>query len=438
MRRFLSVGCVSVWLYPAVRMVKTPLPDSPAAEEVGRSAKAPVGTGQGASEEPSVLQGFFNKLTNVEGRNDDILNKTPREIRRQEKILKEREEMIVFRDIGTDVDRVILKRDSVQLLKFFYLGKEYAIDVQLERSLRYFKEHAVAELYTSYGMKLYQGLDRVSTPAGSVLFPTVTVGKCSQYFTKPEASEATRTDLYLKPSGVKYDRGDEKTTISPMFFKLQPSIVVIGPIGTSATYEIESMWRDMYVDFIVGGGKPGSSAPASAGPAAADKKATADSAEVSDKGQPSAVKQEPAPTKITSEDVQRIAQKSKEYSLMATIETPIPRLLPSDLSRKPSVDFVTIRDIEAPFRFIHHQVVHRTCRRFPYPLLERTFVGHGVLKSFFQYVLPLRNPRVTYVFLVDHRGRIRWTTTGPPNAEERKWVPGLMQQLVMEQFKEAP
>jgi hypothetical protein len=415
---------------------------SPRAIDNSPNVPAAVADGLATKPRESRVSGFFSKMREVELQNDSILN-TPAKQRRREKILKEREEMLRFRDIGLDVDRVILKRDTVQLLKLVYLGKEYAVDVELERMLRYFKEHQVVEVKNSYGMKIYCGFDRLSSSAGAVLVPPMAVSKASQFFAPPEPGTVFNPEKVLQGSGVKYgSAASVVTNVSPMFFK-QPTILLIGPVGTTATHEIEVMWREIYVDMVLGTKAQTPAAPPLPASAPAAKQAPKRTLkpppgiELAEKAD--ANPQDSAATIISEEDVVRAAAAhTSDYQLLASQQkVPIPRLLPSDLPRKPSVDFISIREIETPYKFAFNQVVNRTCRRFPFQLLEKTYIGHSVMSAFFESALPLRNPRVTYVMLVDHHGRIRWTTSGPPNKEEAKLLPILLQQLVVEQLKES-
>ncbi|EKG00048.1 hypothetical protein TCSYLVIO_009024 [Trypanosoma cruzi] len=73
----------------------------------------------------------------------------------EEKVLSERRRMLVFRDVGMDLDKPILSRDVFLVFKYFRYGIEFAVDNELERMLRYFNEHALNELKIIQSSKAY-------------------------------------------------------------------------------------------------------------------------------------------------------------------------------------------------------------------------------------------------------------------------------------------
>ncbi|KAG5481853.1 hypothetical protein LSCM4_06930 [Leishmania orientalis] len=73
------------------------------------------------------------------------------------KIKAERAKMLVFRDVGMDLDKPILSRDVFLVLKYFRYGIDFAVDNELERMLRYFNEHATNELKIIQDSKLMRG-----------------------------------------------------------------------------------------------------------------------------------------------------------------------------------------------------------------------------------------------------------------------------------------
>ncbi|CCW63926.1 unnamed protein product [Phytomonas sp. EM1] len=80
----------------------------------------------------------------------------------KQKIREERKRMLVFRDVGMDLDKPILSRDVFLMFKYFYYGTEFAIDNELERMLRYFNEDALSELKIIDNSKLMRGPSTLS------------------------------------------------------------------------------------------------------------------------------------------------------------------------------------------------------------------------------------------------------------------------------------
>ena len=67
----------------------------------------------------------------------------------EEELLKARKEQLKWREIDYQLDQVRLDRDLLQWYHYLKRGKDYAIDCELERELRYFPEHVAKELRTN-------------------------------------------------------------------------------------------------------------------------------------------------------------------------------------------------------------------------------------------------------------------------------------------------
>ncbi|CCW70793.1 unnamed protein product [Phytomonas sp. Hart1] len=97
----------------------------------------------------------------------------------QQKVREERKRMLVFRNVGMELDKPILSRDVFLIFKYFYYGAEFAIDNELERMLRYFNENALNELKIIEDSKLMRGPSTLSRPQKKGLTPL------SSVFSKP-------------------------------------------------------------------------------------------------------------------------------------------------------------------------------------------------------------------------------------------------------------
>lgn len=117
---------------------------------------------------------FLKKLTAMEAQTekkgfptyDEASERRRKHI--EEKIKEERGNMLVFRDVGMDLDKPILSRDVFLILKYFRYGWEFALDNELERLLRYFNEHAMDELKIVQDSKLMRGPATLSKKRKSI------------------------------------------------------------------------------------------------------------------------------------------------------------------------------------------------------------------------------------------------------------------------------
>ncbi|EPY26907.1 hypothetical protein AGDE_11032 [Angomonas deanei] len=209
----------------------------------------------------------------------------------EKKIKEEREKLVVFRDVGMDLDKPILSRDVFLVLKYFRYGIEFAIDNELERMLRYFNEHAVNELKIIQDSKLMRGpptlsrkksvqvassnssrRDSLTPPLATgegrgfqVLshFPTVRGCLLQQFATPPSPSVVntckevlqppTPAQSFFSPASLKfrespaaYDIADESqfSTLSPSAFR-RPAVVIFSQLGQKFGSRADQEWREL-------------------------------------------------------------------------------------------------------------------------------------------------------------------------------------------------
>eukprot|EP00796_Vickermania_ingenoplastis_P011093 gene11093-7720_t len=368
---------------------------------------------------------FIEKLSVVEERNlasttssSFTFSREERQRRKEEGIEKERSKLLVFRDVGMDLDKPILSRDVFLVFKYLKLGKEFAIDNELERMLRYFNEHAVNELKIIHQSKLMRGPETLfakgtkSSLLGSFAkktkkdsasgncstqFPSVKCANVAQFCPPPSANSAARIGELIPSTsffkrfingGAKgsevpsYDRRNNSlfSTISPLCFS-RPAVVIFSQLGQKFGGEADAAWRKLAFQTI-------------------------------------------CPTLNFSdaeEGILSVAGRGKIQLPMDVIS-----FRSSDLHRFQWVQkmYITrfIKSLSAKDTFNDHL------------LASTTFVGSKLLAPFYSS-LGLRNYLSPYAMLVDATGNVRWMSSGCPDAWEERVFPSLLKQLEAEFYQ---
>lgn len=328
-----------------------------------------------------------------------------RQKKKSKEILTERSKLLVFRDVGMDLDKPILSRDVFLIWKYFKLGRQFAIDNELERMLRYFNEHAVNELKIIHNSKLMRGpeklykvdatkrnLSSLDKKEYSLKFPPVKCANVAQFCPNPSSSlcdefsrSLYRSTSFFKRFSERRSRDAEEarhfshtneslfTVIGSACFS-RPAVVIYSQLGQKFGAEADSAWRKLAYSTIC-------------------PRINADC-----DNRTNSIAQNPMPIDVVS------LRSSDLYHYKWVQKLYISRFV-SSLSKDENLQSHTIA--------------------------STTFVGSKLLQPFFD-PLGLRNYLSPYVFLVDGKGNIRWMSSGLPDSWEENLFPGLLKQLQQE------
>lgn len=385
---------------------------------------------------------FLRKLTDLETAGLSRPSATSQVARRhnraaEQKVLGERKKMLVFRDVGMDLDKPILSRDVFLVLKYFRYGIEYAVDNELERMLRYFNEHALNELKIIQNSKLMRGpaalsQKKVRTVCESLgfdtvpFFPTLKAARVSQYCSLNEEAEkrlcilmkqktffnntAELTEeslgkLYLNRS---FDETDTQqlTEISRVMFR-RPAVVIYSQLGQKLGAQADLEWRRLAYSVL-------------------NPKLLSYLPKENAKGE----------GHVNSEEAQH--GRGLRRCRNETLACPVDRNMP--------ISVLSLRSMDVyKYRWVHKLYVRRFAGSlFPtatgaessddrsllngFITSSSTFVGSKLLVPFYKSV-GLRNYLSPHVILVDHEGVIRWVSGGCPDDYEKESFPTLLRQL---------
>ncbi|EAN88622.1 hypothetical protein, conserved [Trypanosoma cruzi] len=356
----------------------------------------------------------------------------------EEKVLSERRRMLVFRDVGMDLDKPILSRDVFLVFKYFRYGIEFAVDNELERMLRYFNEHALNELKIIQSSKLMRGpsvLSRkksVSAHGGgpfqlSPAFPFMQAANMCQFCSYTRETEQMVADL-MRPTSPRafFCRAKEDATANfapkARYFSEQdlaqmtsfssstfrrPAVVIYTQLGQKLGAQADLEWRRLAYKTIC--------------PYLLKCLPTADA------------KGEGHVHSTCEQNTGGLRYRSKEDSVTLRRHS-----MPFDV--------VSLRSMDVyKYRWVHRLYVRRFAQSLvppPFSLehaatdaqvnglitASTTFVGCKLLQPFYS-VLGLRNYLSPHVMLIDHEGRIRWLTAGCPDDYESEHFPALLKQL---------
>ncbi|KAG5481546.1 hypothetical protein LSCM1_05565 [Leishmania martiniquensis] len=386
------------------------------------------------------------------------------------KIKEERAKMLVFRDVGMDLDKPILSRDVFLVLKYFRYGIDFAVDNELERMLRYFNEHATNELKIIQDSKLMRGPPFLSRKRRG----TSRQKSSMSSFIKPTPSVGTSTlgDRAKQGGSVLVPHHGPQFQISSVFPHVRCAHMrqFCSPSAFSATVTAK-------LGTLLSGSHSSSSFSSYFSPAALQEARGRS-------GKPYNVKDHElfttiAPSMFRRPAVVIFSQLGQKFGSQADTDwrqlayaTTCPELLQyiSLPAQEPGVakgdsgvlatswrsmpiDVISLRSTDVyMYRWVQRLYVSRFAKSLgqaavsesgEQPSVEEcknaliassTFVGNQLLEPFYA-TLGLRNYLLPHVMLVDHEGVVRWLSGGLPDADEKAVLPALLRQLESEYLK---
>jgi hypothetical protein len=275
-----------------------------------------------------------------------------------------RRAQLTFREVDYDLDRVRLGRDLLQWVTYARRGKDYAVDCELERELRYFPEQVAHELKVN--AKFLVGAQRL--PKSGPAFPTLS--NLTRLSSLAAANSAG--------AGAGAARGFDSDTLSASAFTV-PTLVIVSQLAHTST-GVEDIDR-YYVPLLAQAlATPLAGAAASAG-------------------------RSPEVKAATPRDV---------VSLIGEISG----AADGGTKRRADVAFVKTIDFQSAI-WTRRWLMRVMARRMDPAVASRFYCGVRALRGFAP--LGLRNYGAQYVLLVDHVGRVRWLSTGAPTEGEAAW-----------------
>ncbi|KAK7197402.1 hypothetical protein NESM_000688400 [Novymonas esmeraldas] len=428
---------------------------------------------------------FLQKLSKMES--DSQLPSFPtynaaaeeRRKKNEARIKEERSKMLVFRDVGMDLDKPILSRDVFLVLKYFRYGMAFAVDNELERMLRYFNEHATNELKIIQDSKLMRGP------------PTLSRKRRSAPRQRPSTPLRSKQADGVGASVKGDTTGPEDSTPAPLQQGLQFQVSSAFPhvrcantrqFCPPAAFSVATASK--LVSLL--GAPHSSSSFASFFPPTTGKETSAREGKVGNFADDASF------TTVTPSTFRRPAvvifsQLGQRFGSQADAEwrrlayaTLCPGLLPyipvqaqaheaaesaevpkprdrsgpsAPSSRAMPIDVISLRSADVyKYAWVQRLYMRRFAKSLSQPatstaespasvtevrnalIASTTFVGSQLLEPFYA-TLGLRNYLFPHVMLVDHDGVVRWLSGGLPDAEEMAAFPSLLRQLESEYLK---
>ena len=302
----------------------------------------------------------------------------------QEELLKARKEQLKWREIDYQLDQVRLDRDLLQWYHYLKRGKDYAIDCELERELRYFPEHVAKELRTN--LKFLVGSSRLIKTGPA--FPTI------QKLTKLSSivsSSSSSTNKNKK-------KAQEEDLILPSHFNC-PTVVFVSQLAhTSEKVEdIDRYYVPLVREAVT---NPHNNNNSNNNNSASSKKDNNNNTKTTE----------------TNTNESKIIQKCTQRDVPSIINDVV-----SDSKYQGKFEFMYLKtaDFQSSI-WMRKWLTKVHAARINPVLAPRTYTGVRLLRNF-SSTLGLRNYGAQYVMLVDHSGKIRWLSTGPPTSEEVEW-----------------
>ncbi|KAG8347669.1 hypothetical protein ERJ75_000061000 [Trypanosoma vivax] len=350
--------------------------------------------------------------------------------------------MLVFRDVGMDLDKPILSRDVFLVLKYFRYGIEFAVDNELERMLRYFNEHALNEMKIIQNSKLMRGpavLSRkrshmsreVSISGMPTPFPHLKAAKMHQFCVFSEEIEEKVKHLIGQDSvfGVQpykskknvgplrkkhfNEQDQQQLTVFSQFTFHKPAVVIYTQLGQKMGAQADLEWRRLAYETI--------------NPSLAEYF-----------------------SKTNDRHGGRVLQGLEQHKdgLRQQVNLPTHGVR----GYRMPISVFSLRSMDVyKYRWVHRLYVRRFAQSLystDGPFVESatdsnvrgllvassTFVGSKLLAPFYSGV-GLRNYLSPHVMLVDHEGIVRWLSAGCPDEHEREYFPRLLRQLEEEYYQ---
>ncbi|CAG9572317.1 conserved hypothetical protein [Leishmania major strain Friedlin] len=408
------------------------------------------------------------------------------------KIKAERSKMLIFRDVGMDLDKPILSRDVFLVLKYFRYGMDFAVDNELERMLRYFNEHATNELKIIQDSKLMRGppflsrkrrsASRKRSSTSSSIKPAPSVGASAQ----GDLAERGGSTAALHQQGLQFQISSTfphvrcahmRQFCSPNAFSAATTSKLATLLSVShSSWPFASYFPSMTVQEARG---------------SAGKSYNAKASELFTTMTPSMFRR-PAVV-IFSQLGQKFGSQADIHWRRLAYATICPGLLPyisspaqeagtatsgatdaqspygvsrsgptgkdgsdaraASSSRPMPIDVISLRSADVyKYRWVQRLYVSRFAKSLSQTTVSEsgeqpsideiknaliassTFVGSQLLEPFYA-TLGLRNYLLPHVMLVDHEGVIRWLSGGLPDADEKDVFPSLLRQLESDYLK---
>ncbi len=402
----------------------------PAAVRAVEDAKSGISTANEAfMSRVNTLNSNYNKI---------FANANKREKVTQNVKRVERHEMLTFREVGKSLDKLILKRDLFLWVKCLWRGTDYVVDQMLERGLRYYPQHAMAELISQ--PKLFRGLPYVvkgkpfptlpdlsrmdniapadipcRDPKVAKLAEAAAAKERAGWTGKPTASTATAKPAAPSATNETTGKGSRKDEKAPA----APEATENGTVDArTAASEAD------------GGSAASTTATSTTTPTAADAAAEVDSTETAPQVKSSngpalprhrfRSKNDPRylishktfrrPTIVILSQLAHEKHNTEPYWFQAFQEY-------LDKQEKSGAlrcsDLMTLRTIDSESVWWSKGFIVKRFAEFLTPKQRTTtYVGPQLLRKFMADH-DLRNFMTTYVFVVDHKGNIRWMSSGP-------------------------
>ncbi|KPA76202.1 putative mitochondrial hypothetical protein [Leptomonas pyrrhocoris] len=409
------------------------------------------------------------------------------------KIKEERSKMVVFRDVGMDLDKPILSRDVFLIFKYFRYGSEFAVDNELERMLRYFNEHATNELKIIQDSKLMRGPPTLSRKRRHTPRPR----SSAQSFGNPTLKNDQREHDEL--AVVRQQQQALQFQVSSFFPRVRCANTrqFCSP-GSSANAVASTLST-----LLSASHNSSSFAPFLPSAAAEENKKGSTAAKKSFNARDDGLFTVMSPSMFRRPAVVIYSQLGQRFGSQADTEwrrlayTSIcPGLLPyipmlsntakevkdetagvqspysvsgqtgkkkdgsfsrsSASSRSMPIDVISLRSVDVyKYAWVQRMYVNRFAKSLSQTtsaagstaagepsvaevnralIASTTFVGSQLLQPFYT-TLGLRNYLLPHVMLVDHEGVIRWLSGGCPDANEEAVFSSLLRQLESEYYK---
>ncbi|KPI86604.1 hypothetical protein ABL78_4333 [Leptomonas seymouri] len=454
---------------------------------------------QKGSVESKVSNPFLRKLTKMEAETQSTSFPTydaAAEERRKKidaKIKEERSKMLVFRDVGMDLDKPILSRDVFLVFKYFRYGIEFAVDNELERMLRYFNEHAMNELKIIQDSKLMRGpptlsrkrrhaprskpsIQSLGAPAAksdqhehddmavmkqqqqssqfqiSSLFPQVRCANTRQFCSPGSITSSVANTLFtLLPTSHN----------SSSFASFLPSVSVGGNQNDSTTTKKSYSVKDDGLFTVMSPSmfrRPAVVIYSQLGQMFGSQADTEWRRLAYASICPGLLPYVPMPSNVAKGVKGEASGAQSPYGISSQTRKGNDGGLPraSLSSRAMPIDVISLRSADVyKYGWVQRMYVNRFAKSLSQSpstsrsaaadepsiaevnnalIASTTFVGSQLLQPFYT-TLGLRNYLLPHVMLVDHEGIIRWLSGGCPDANEKAVFPSLLRQLESEYYK---
>ena len=306
----------------------------------------------------------------------------------QKAAMASRRETLVFDDVGDGLDLFNWRRDTLGYIGGMFAPLEFMLNYYLKWELRYMTHDANKELANADG-KLFDAASALH-PAG-VPFPVVGRLWCM--------------GAYGNSDGAPLAEGREKGRVyfvDGAQFK-RPTLVLLSPLGFDSARCADDEWLSLLHNGTHTGWRPPE-------PTRAAKSVLRYTGlEI---GPTDAAAKAPAPGNQKRSFAQAGAAAGSGHKHLSVLR----------------LRTWAIRGTET----LGAWSTARMAKQFPKAVMDNTYCGVHLERSFLHTALGLRNWQTTYALLVDHNGNVRWVATGSPSPSEAAAFHSLVKQLERE------